>query len=148
MICFSLWFWLWCAFYNRPLKKHIILLSKCTSRLGNKRIQIKLVSSVSFDEQFYFPLFQKKKKKKKKKVTLSNIYNNAFTFKTYNLFSLMSINNSIFIRANLLGRRLIFAGKCKKGWRVYSVKASHVATDTSNQIQRTLQKDLRWSTRK
>ena len=32
MICFSSWFWLWCAFYNRPLKKHIILFSKCTSR--------------------------------------------------------------------------------------------------------------------
>ena len=46
MICFSLWFWLWCAFYNRSLKKHIILLSKCTSRLANKRIHIKLVSSV------------------------------------------------------------------------------------------------------
>ena len=28
MICFSWWFWLWCAFYNRALKKHIILLSK------------------------------------------------------------------------------------------------------------------------
>ena len=46
MICFSLWFWLWCAFYNRLLKKHIILLSKCTSRLADKRIHIKLVSSV------------------------------------------------------------------------------------------------------
>ena len=45
MICFSLWFWLWCAFYNRSLNKHIILLSKCTSRLTNKRIHIKLVSS-------------------------------------------------------------------------------------------------------
>ena len=45
MICFSLGFWLWCAFYNRSLKKHIILLSKCTSRLVNKRIHIKLVSS-------------------------------------------------------------------------------------------------------
>ena len=45
MICFSLWFWLWCAFYNRPLKKHIILLSKCTSWLADKRIHIKLVSS-------------------------------------------------------------------------------------------------------
>ena len=40
-----LWFWLWCAFYNRPLKKHIILFSKCTSRLADKRIHIKLVSS-------------------------------------------------------------------------------------------------------
>ena len=48
MICFTLWFWLWCAFYNRSLKKHIILLSKCTSRLTNKRIHIKLVSSVCF----------------------------------------------------------------------------------------------------
>ena len=28
------------------VKKHIILLSKCTSRLANKRIHIKLVSSV------------------------------------------------------------------------------------------------------
>ena len=46
MICFSLRFWLWCAFYNRLLKKHIILLSKCTSRLADKRIHIKLVSSV------------------------------------------------------------------------------------------------------
>ena len=46
MICFSLWFWLWCAFYNRSLKKHIILLPKCISRLANKRIHIKLVSSV------------------------------------------------------------------------------------------------------
>ena len=45
-ICFSLWFWLSCAFYNRSLKKHIILLSKCTSRLANKGIHIKLVSSV------------------------------------------------------------------------------------------------------
>ena len=44
MICFSLWFWLWCAFYNRPLKKYIILLSKCTSRLADKRILFKLVS--------------------------------------------------------------------------------------------------------
>ena len=48
MICFSLWFWLWCAFYNRPLTKHIILLSKCTSRLADKRIHIKLVSSASW----------------------------------------------------------------------------------------------------
>ena len=24
MICLSLWFWPWCAFYNRSLKKHII----------------------------------------------------------------------------------------------------------------------------
>ena len=46
MICFSLWFWLWCAFYNRSLKKHIFLLSKCTSRLANKRIHIKPVSIV------------------------------------------------------------------------------------------------------
>ena len=46
MLCFSLWFWLWCAFYYRPLEKHIILLSKCTSRLVDKRIHIKLVSSV------------------------------------------------------------------------------------------------------
>ena len=45
MICIYLWFWLWCAFYNRLLKKHIILLSKCTSRLADKRIHIKLVSS-------------------------------------------------------------------------------------------------------
>ena len=45
MICSSLWFWLWCAFYNRSLKKNIILLSKCTSRLANKRIHIKLASS-------------------------------------------------------------------------------------------------------
>ena len=48
MICFSLWFWLWCAFYNRSLKKHIILLSKYTLRLANKRIHIKLVSSVVY----------------------------------------------------------------------------------------------------
>ena len=47
MICFSLWFWVPCAFYNRPLKKPIILLSKCTSRLVYKRIHIKLVSSVN-----------------------------------------------------------------------------------------------------
>ena len=46
MICFSWWFWLWCAFYNRALKKHVILLSKCTSRLADKNIHIKLVSSV------------------------------------------------------------------------------------------------------
>ena len=46
MIFFSLWFWLWCAFYNRSLKKHIILFSKCTSRLPNKGIHIKLISSV------------------------------------------------------------------------------------------------------
>ena len=45
MIFFPLRFWLWCAFYNKPLKKHIILLSKCTSRLADKRIHIKLVSS-------------------------------------------------------------------------------------------------------
>ena len=37
MICFSLSFWLWCAFYNRSLKQNTILLSKCTSRLANKR---------------------------------------------------------------------------------------------------------------
>ena len=46
MICFSLRFWVWCAFYNRPLQKHIILLSKCTSRQADKRIHIKLVSCV------------------------------------------------------------------------------------------------------
>ena len=40
-------FWPWCAFNNRSLlKKHINLLSKCTSRLAEKRIHIKLVSSV------------------------------------------------------------------------------------------------------
>ena len=58
MICFSLWFWLWCAFYNRSLKKHIILLSKCTSRLANKRIHIKLVSSDNNNNnktRVYFP---------------------------------------------------------------------------------------------
>ena len=49
MIWFSLWFWLSCAFYNRSLKKHIILLSKCTSRLANKGIHIKLVSSDGTD---------------------------------------------------------------------------------------------------
>ena len=49
MLCFSLWFWLWCAFYNRSLKKHIILWSKCTSRLANKRIHIKLVSSATWN---------------------------------------------------------------------------------------------------
>ena len=38
-------------FYNRSLKKHIILLSKCTSRLANKRIHIKLVSSASWPSQ-------------------------------------------------------------------------------------------------
>ena len=52
MLCFSLWFWLWCAFHNRPFKKHIILLSKCTSRLADKRIHINLVSSVSEIKQF------------------------------------------------------------------------------------------------
>ena len=46
MISFSLLFWLWCAFYNRTLKKHIIPLSEYTSRLADKRIHIKLVSSV------------------------------------------------------------------------------------------------------
>ena len=61
MICFSLWFWLWCAFYNRSLKKHIILLSKCTSRLGNKRIHINLVSSVRT------PFFWKNKWQSKEK---------------------------------------------------------------------------------
>ena len=35
------------CFYNRSLKKHIILLSKCTSRLANKRIHIKLISSAT-----------------------------------------------------------------------------------------------------
>ena len=38
---------LMCFFYNRSLKKHIILLWKCTSRLANKRIHIKLVSSAT-----------------------------------------------------------------------------------------------------
>ena len=37
-------------FYNRPLKKHIILFSKCTSRLADKRIHIKLVSSQVYDD--------------------------------------------------------------------------------------------------
>ena len=57
MVCFSLWFWLWCAFYNRSLKKHIILLSKCISRLANKRIHIKLVSSVFFVCLLFVVLF-------------------------------------------------------------------------------------------
>ena len=48
MICFSLWFGSDVLFYNRPLKKHIILFSKCTSRLADKRIHIKLVSSVDY----------------------------------------------------------------------------------------------------
>ena len=36
--------WLWCAFYNKPLKKHIILLLKCTSPLADKRKHISMVS--------------------------------------------------------------------------------------------------------
>ena len=56
MICFSLWFWLWCVFYNRPLKKHIILLSECTSRLADERIHIKLVSSDRTAWTFIWPL--------------------------------------------------------------------------------------------
>ena len=51
IMCFSLWFRLWCFFfffYNRRLKKHIILFSKCTSRLVDKRIHIKLVSRDSY----------------------------------------------------------------------------------------------------
>ena len=48
MICFSLWFWLWCAFTIDHLRSIIIFLSKCTSRLADKRIHIKLVSSVNF----------------------------------------------------------------------------------------------------
>ena len=52
MICFSFWFWLWYAFYNRPLKNHIIVLSKCTSRLVDKGIHIKLVSSVKTASEF------------------------------------------------------------------------------------------------
>ena len=53
MICFTLWFWLLCAFYKRSLKEHIILLSKCTSQLGNKRKHIKLVSSEQASVFFY-----------------------------------------------------------------------------------------------
>ena len=42
----SLWLWLWCAFYNRPLVKHIIPLSKCISRLDDthKNVHMKVVS--------------------------------------------------------------------------------------------------------
>ena len=36
MICFSSWFGSDVLFYNRLLEKHIILLSKCTSRLADK----------------------------------------------------------------------------------------------------------------
>ena len=56
-------------FYNRSLKKHIILLSKCTSRLANKRIHIKLVSSECIDTNFIFA----GKKTKNKKTKTQNI---------------------------------------------------------------------------
>ena len=58
-------------FYNRPLKKHIILFSKCTSRLVDKRIHIKLVSSEKIlhfgRPQTDFSGFTSHNQKKKKK---------------------------------------------------------------------------------
>ena len=52
------------------------------------------------------------------------------------------------ITAKIKARRLTLAGHCKRGRRVYSVKASHMATDTRNKVQMTPQEDLRRSTRR
>ena len=47
----------WCAFYNRPLENHIIILSKCISRPTDQRIHIKLVSSVVKCFWYFFARF-------------------------------------------------------------------------------------------
>ena len=59
IICFSLWFWLWYGFNNRPLnKKHIALLSKSTLRRADKIIHIKLVSYICSHKNMFRRIFK------------------------------------------------------------------------------------------
>ena len=59
MICFSLWIWLWCAFYNRRLKKHIILLLKMHIKTGWQKnsyvTKVLLLPLVPKEKENHFP---------------------------------------------------------------------------------------------